>query len=234
MEFNAATMSIGQLALEHPGAIPVLDQLGVDYSCRGTESVANACERAGITIEELLESLQSSVPAPAPRDWQQESLAAIQGHIVATHHRFTRQALETVAMLAEKVAARHGANHPEVVRVRAVVDEMRSELVPHMVREEEVLFPHIADLELAAVSATTDAIGDPMLRLRAEHDTTAARLQELRTITSGYRLPEDACLSFRALYERLMELEEDLEAHLRLEHDLLFPRATALAEAMQR
>lgn len=230
MQINPATMSIGELAVEYPTALPVFDQLGVDYSCRGAESIADACERAGITVEELSDAILGAIETPPARDWNRESLAAIQGHIVTTHHRFTRQALETVSMLAEKVANRHGATHPEVLRVRELVDALRRELLPHMLREELDLFPRIADLEAAAAAGVRPAIDGPLLSLKAEHDTASGHLAELRALTREYELPPDACLSFRALYERLAELEDDLETHLRLEHDLLFPRASALEE----
>lgn len=230
MEINTATMSIGELAVEYPSAIHVFDQLGVDYSCRGAESVAEACERAGITVQELHDAILAAVAAPPTRDWNRESLAAIQGHIVTTHHRFTRQALGTVSMLAEKVATVHGAAHPEMLRVRDLVEALRNELEPHMLREELDLFPRIADLEAAVAAGVRVSIDGPMLTLKAEHETAATHLADLRAVTGGYQLPSDACLSFRALYERLIELEEDLQTHLRLEHDLLFPRASALEE----
>lgn len=234
MKSKEITMTIGQLALEMPNAISVLDRLDVDYSCRGSESVADACERAGITVDELWDAVNDPSSLPSPRDWKSEPLSAIQAHIVATHHRFTREALETVGMLAEKVAHRHGVNHPEVLRVLSIVDTLRAELIPHMAQEEKELFPLIVGLETAtAWNPDAAAVGNPLLRLRSDHETTFAQLTELRRITSGYQLPPDACLSFRALYERLIELDEDLHAHMQLEHDLLFPRASALAEAKE-
>jgi regulator of cell morphogenesis and NO signaling len=65
----------------------------------------------------------------------------------------------------------------------------------------------------------------------AEHETVGELLLQARRATSGYKLPEDACLSFRALYERLVELEEDLHRHIHLENNLLFPRAAELEES---
>jgi iron-sulfur cluster repair protein YtfE (RIC family) len=42
-----------------------------------------------------------------------------------------------------------------------------------------------------------------------------------------YSLPDDACPTFRALYEELERMEEDLHQHIHLENNILFPRAIA-------
>jgi regulator of cell morphogenesis and NO signaling len=61
-----------------------------------------------------------------------------------------------------------------------------------------------------------------------EHDSAGEALSELRSSTSDYRLPEDACNTFKALYFELAELEKDLHQHIHLENNILFPRAIAL------
>jgi regulator of cell morphogenesis and NO signaling len=48
---------------------------------------------------------------------------------------------------------------------------------------------------------------------------------QLRKATDGYTLLEDACPTFRSLYEELERMEEDLHQHIHLENNSLFPRA---------
>ena len=48
---------------------------------------------------------------------------------------------------------------------------------------------------------------------------------------SFFDLPEDACESFRALYEGLQEMERDLHQHIHLENNVLFPKARELRQA---
>jgi len=47
-------------------------------------------------------------------------------------------------------------------------------------------------------------------------------------VTGGYALPDDACPTFRALYEELERMESDLHQHIHLENNILFPRAIEL------
>lgn len=61
--------------------------------------------------------------------------------------------------------------------------------------------------------------------MNLEHEMVEGLLAELRCVTSGYNVPEDACVSYRAMLEALQNLEADLQEHIHLESDVLFPKA---------
>ena len=63
-----------------------------------------------------------------------------------------------------------------------------------------------------------------------EHDTVGDILAELRKVTAGYALPEDACMSYQTFFFGLEEFEKDLHQHIHLENNVLFPKAVALEE----
>lgn len=58
-------------------------------------------------------------------------------------------------------------------------------------------------------------------------------LKTLRRLTGGFRPPDDACGSFRALYAGLEILELDLHRHIHLENNVLFPRAMGLESRLR-
>ncbi len=62
-----------------------------------------------------------------------------------------------------------------------------------------------------------------MQQIRHEHELADQALNEMRELTSNYRLPEDACENFAALYEGLIALEANLCEHIDLENDFLWP-----------
>ena len=47
-------------------------------------------------------------------------------------------------------------------------------------------------------------------------------------LTRNYRIPDEACNTYRALFTALIELENDLHQHAHLENNILFPRAVNL------
>ncbi len=231
---NVEVKTIGELALEAPYAIAVMERWQIDYCCRGHRSVAEACRDAGVSPVELLAAIGDPRidPLQSP-DWRNRSLTELQGYILSTHHRYTRQAIETISLLSGKVANRHGANHSEVLTVRRLFAELSDELIPHLRKEEEILFPFVEELEASSAadprpSTCFGTIANPIRVMLMEHESAGEKLVQLRAATSGYRLPEDACLSFRALYEQLAALEGDLHQHIHLENNVLFPRALRL------
>jgi regulator of cell morphogenesis and NO signaling len=98
-----------------------------------------------------------------------------------------------------------------------------------MMKEEAILFPFIEALEAGGAPAPVfGTIQNPIRMMMMEHDAAADILVRLRSVTKNYALPGDACISFRALYERLQDLEHDLHRHIHLENNVLFPRAVEL------
>jgi len=228
---NTQTKSIGELALEVPHAIAVLERWRIDYCCHGQRSVAEACADAGVTPDELMREIGTTPVVDEARDWSGESLETLQRYIIDTHHVFTRQAMETVNVLSEKVANRHGNGHPEVLRVRELVVALCNDLEPHMMKEEVVLFPYVAAMERGEQAPNCfGTVRNPVRMMMLEHDVVGGLLRDLREATGDYALPDDACLSFRALYERLIELELDLHKHIHIENNVHFPRAVALED----
>lgn len=230
MNVNVETKTIGELALEMPYAIAIMEKWQIDYCCRGHQSVAEACRNAGVTPVELLTAIGDPRDAQT-QDWQSRTLAELQAYILSVHHTYTRQAIETISLLSEKVANRHGGNHAEVLAVRQLFAELSDELTPHMMKEEQVLFPYVEELESESgprPSACFGTIANPIRVMLMEHESAGEKLVQLRAATGGYALPQDACLSYRALYEQLGALERDLHQHIHLENNVLFPRALRL------
>ncbi len=47
-------------------------------------------------------------------------------------------------------------------------------------------------------------------------------------VGNDYKAPEDACISYRILYQALQGFEADMHQHIHLENNILFPRAVAM------
>jgi regulator of cell morphogenesis and NO signaling len=133
--------------------------------------------------------------------------------------------------LIQKVVSVHGARHPELDSVNKIFAELADDLIPHMLKEENVLFPYILRLEQARSSGAQCptppfvTVRNPLRMMQFEHDLAGRLLQELRRITWNYTPPPDACLSYKTLYEALDDFEQDLHQHIHLENNILFPRS---------
>ncbi len=141
--------------------------------------------------------------------------------------------------MMEKVLRVHGERHPELAEVSRIFGEIRSELRPHMRKEEDMLFPYIVRIEAAALAgaapgeAHMGSVAGPIVAMEAEHEEVGRGLAALRQRTDGYRPPTDACNTFRGLYHGFAELERDLHQHIHVENNILFPRAAKVEAGLR-
>src|SRR5262249_26864140 len=171
--------------------------------------------------------------------WQAESLTSLAAYIIDTHHFFTKQELIRLENLIDKVCSQHAENHPELPALRTVFGHLKQDLIPHMLKEEQLLFPFIAQMEAAiseqrAISPPFfTSVQNPVRIMMTEHDAAGELLNQMREITGNYAPPPDACISYRTLYQVLQEFEADLHQHIHLENNILFPRAVEMESAAE-
>jgi regulator of cell morphogenesis and NO signaling len=232
------TKTVRELALEVPNATRVFEKLKIDYCCGGGRNIAEACEAVGVPLDRLSSMLdEAGASQDASRDFAAGPLADLIRHLLDTHHVYTREESARIQALLEKVCGKHGENHPHLAGLRALFLQLDADLQPHLLKEEQILFPYILRLEAAAAGggaapfAPFGTVNNPVRMMMFEHDTAGDLLREIRAAASDFRAPEDACMSFRALYEALEAYERDLHQHIHLENNVLFPRAIALEAA---
>ena len=233
------TTTVRDLAAGVPGATRVFEKFGIDYCCDGHRTLADACQLANLPVEDLTRSLEESCRASQPgawRDWRQVSLTALTAYIIDTHHYFTRQELDRLEKLFDKVCSRHAEGHPELFEAQKTFYLLKQDLIPHMLKEEQVLFPHITRMEEAAGEGLAvprpffGTVRNPVRMMMTEHETAGDLLKQLRRITNGYTTPPDGCVSFQTLNQALAAFEADLHQHIHLENNILFPRAVEMEE----
>lgn len=227
--------SVREYAVETPGATRLFETLGIDYCCNGKLPLDEACRRAGLSPAEVMEQLEKPLARPVGEpDWSRAPLSALIEHIVATHHAFTRNEAQRIAKLLAKVRSVHGERHPELRTLESSFAKLERELTLHLFKEEQILFPYIAQLEAAEAGRSPlphgcfPTVAAPISMMEFEHDNAGNALRELREIGGGYVPPADACISYRTLYQAMAEFESDLHRHIHLENNILHPRALEL------
>ena len=145
-----------------------------------------------------------------------EDPAALTRHIEERYHARHRQQLPALAAMAERVEDVHFGDEAVPEGLSALLRRMIGALEVHMKKEELILFPAIRRGGGPGVAA-------PIAVMRADHDDHDREIAEIRRLTRDLTLPEGACRTWAALYSGLGEFLTDLDAHIRLENEVLFP-----------
>lgn len=163
-------------------------------------------------------------------DWRLDSLI---DYIIDTHHKYAKTSAVIIHDLAQKVANRHNEKHPELMKLTTALFLFLHDLLNHMKKEEQILFPNIKQLikkktqSEKGMYSTFGLIKESVRRMQKAHQTIGKDLKLFHELTNDYVLPEDACGSYKYLFEKLKEFEDDLLLHFHLENNILFPRALA-------
>ena len=126
---------------------------------------------------------------------------------------------------------------PELYKVAEVFARIAHDLSMHMMKEEKILFPYIKEM-VAARNANEGLpashfgqVSNPINMMEMEHEGAGEDLVEIRQLTNEYQLPPDACTSYRILFQKLEEFENDLFQHVHLENNILFPKSLELEKS---
>jgi len=235
MTFSTET-KVNKIALSNPQARHILEDAGIDYCCGGGKSLEEACLRANVPADEILRQLRLNAErvGPGEAQWTSAPLAELTKHIRERHHQYVRDAIPRLRALLAKIREKHGSNHRELGEIEKLFADVGREMLMHMQKEEQILFPFIDSLERAANGGQPvetpffQTVKNPIYSMMKEHDSAGELMRQIRFSTNGYKAPADACTSYQAAYQGLDEFEKDLHLHVHLENNILFPRAVEL------
>lgn len=235
-----STQSVREIVSSQPSAAAVLQRFDIDLCSRAGESLLKACSELQLSVDQVLEKLSDAAAnesGAAPADLASYALTRLIQHIVRTHHQYVRRELPRLAQMAHKLADKHGERAPELVRIEILLEDLHAEMFAHLEKEEQILFPFIAQMgdgSGSAALACFRTVSQPISMMVQEHESAQALVAEMRQLTSDFRAPEWACTTHLALYSGLKGFESDLRQHVHIENDLLFPRAIEMESVLNQ
>jgi len=216
-----ADRTVGQLAVEHPLATRVFARHRIDFCCGGGKPLSEACAARNLDTEVILAEIEKELTRNdvTTQRWDEAPLKDLIEFILFNYHRPLDEELPRIEAMASKVFNVHHEKAEEMLAdILATFRGLKAELEQHMAKEEQILFPMIAQGQGAMA-------GGPISVMEHEHESAGAALAHMRKITNDYEVPEGACNTWRALWHGLAALEESLHQHIHLENNILFPRA---------
>jgi regulator of cell morphogenesis and NO signaling len=225
--FSTNTL-VKDIVNELPKTSDIFKKFRIDFCCGGNIPLSQAIEEHGLNKDTLMNELKevfekySSIETDLDV-WTKSDSVTIIDHVISHYHRTSEEELSLLSPYVTKVSRVHGDSHPELLRVYELFYEFKKELMEHMAKEEEVVFPLIKQLADGTVENREEAI-NMIVELEKEHDHAGEILRQVRAVTSDYTLPVDACGTYTLVYKRLEELEGLTFMHVHLENNILFPR----------
>jgi len=224
--------TVGEIAVKDLRKAEIFKKYGIDFCCGGKKTIAEVCAEKNLDATKVQTELrqietENKASNVSYNDWSIDFLA---DYIVNTHHTYVRKYLPELRTYALKVAQVHGTQHPELIEIRNLVEEIGEELTQHLEQEENVLFTYVKKIVAARNSSMPLVKQEKDLaglinEMEQEHDHVGRALDKIRDLSKDYAIPSDACASYKLLYKMIQEFEDDLHLHIHLENNILFPKA---------
>ena len=228
--------TIAEIVSDDISTASVFKKYHLDFCCGGGKTIAKACEKTNINMEDILYDLQNaninnSNPNLNFKDWKPDFLM---DYIVNVHHTFITENVDIINEFAQKVATVHGTHNPENIEIASLFAQLSEELIAHLKKEEDILFPAIKQM---INSSNNDfdfgMIESPVKMLEEEHDQAGDIIKKIQQLSNYFSTPDYACNTYKALYHKLEEFTNDLFQHIHLENNILFPKVRKMENELK-
>ena len=234
---STSTPSIREIVTRHPSAATILNRFDIDLCLQADLSLEGACHELQLSVDQVLEQLadaESRERSGIELDPATLSPARLIQLIVRVHHQRVRQELPRLAEMASTVAAKRADRAPELARVAELIEVLRNDMYAHIQKEEQILFPFIAQMDRESIVAYPLAhacfrsVTHPIVIMEREHESATRILANLDHLTDHFQPPSWACATHITLFSGLREFATSFTEYVHLENDVLFPRAIQL------
>lgn len=230
-QINYSQLLLGKIVADDFRAASVFSEAGIDFCCGGQMTLKQACDEKKVDMAHITNQLHAlkQTALSASQNFNEWDLGFLADYIVNTHHKYVMKTLPELVFYTQKIANVHGLNHPELIEVAALFDKINSELLQHLKKEEEVLFPSIKEVLKNNSQTAKQTIRTEISRMNGEHEFAGGAMDTINVLTQNYVVPDDACNTYRVSLNLLHQFEDDLHIHVHLENNILFPKALLLS-----
>jgi regulator of cell morphogenesis and NO signaling len=142
------------------------------------------------------------------------------------HHRYVRESIPEIMGLLERICEKHGADQPLLRKLQQTFGLLAKELLAHLPKEEEILFPMILHFTREGTTPNDiyPRVEAPVAVMEHEHESAGDLIKLIRSLTDNYTTPDYACPTYQYTFRMLREFDEDLMQHIHLENNIVFAR----------
>lgn len=228
-------MTLAEITSEDYRSAVVFKKYKMDFCCGGKKTLEDACKERKVNVDDIIQELKTNSSTLRPEenygDWRIDFLA---DYIVNTQHSYVRKTMPEIQQFLLKTVSKHSENHPELLQIQELVIQVSQELLSHMQKEEQILFPYIKNLRdcedknKVLTPPMFGSIKNPIEMMEQEHEEAGTIFETIRELSNDLVPPTDACKTYQITYKLLNEFEENLHFHVHLENNILFPKAINL------
>jgi len=215
---------------------------GIDYCCNGKCTLRDICETKGINVDNVKQELNEAMSSMNPSnslEFNEWPIDFLIDYIEYVHHHYLRENLSRIEQLLARFVNAQKSRYSSVTELMDYFIGLKTDLLPHLEKEEKVIFPYIKQVAHAYQSKESYAslfirtLRKPLENVMHHEDEKLAQyIHRFRKLTNNYTWPINASIAQRVCFSKLKELDSDLTQHMHLENNILFPKAIKMEQEL--
>jgi regulator of cell morphogenesis and NO signaling len=224
----ANNKTVAEIVSENVGADTIFGKYNIDFCCGGGLTLEAACKNGNVNIEHLkaeILSVKNIISSKAPN--KNRTLSSLIKEVKSNYQTYLISEIETVLPLAKKVADVHGSSHKEVIEINTLFRSIGFVLDELISNTNNTLYPQIKMIESGTLTSNEqiEKFKCAVSSVEIAHKLIGDSFKEIAKLSNSYTIPEDACNSFKFLYQKLSEIEHQLHSYFHFEKHELIPIA---------
>jgi len=217
---------VADVVTDYPKSADIFRNVGIDFCCGGQERIASAVNhKPNIDLNSLLNSLNHIDNTEGnstinPKFLNVESLIQ---YIQSAYHETLKEEFKNLTPYMTKLAKVHGPSHPYLLKLQDLYREFRDSMLDHIRKEDEEDFPKLIQYSQGQDVQNIKIILEDLIN---DHEDTGQLLKVMNQLTSDYQAPEEACGTWKLVYQRLQNIERQTHQHVHLENHVLFKKVS--------
>ncbi|ARJ50580.1 iron-sulfur cluster repair di-iron protein ScdA [Staphylococcus lutrae] len=219
--------TVANTVTHYPKTADIFRKYGIDFCCGGDQSIESAVHaNPQLSLDTLMHELeQASVQPGEGIQPQYLSVPSLIQYIQSRYHETLKLEFQQLTPYMTKLARVHGPQHPHLVELQSVYQQFKTAMLTHTDEEDHEAFPKLKAIAEGQPVPQAETV---IASLIDDHDNAGQLLKKMRELTHQFQPPADACGTWRLVYQRLANLEQETHAHVHLENHILFPKITSL------
>jgi len=222
MNHLSGNETLRELVIRYPYTIDLLNRYRLDYTFKGSETLAEAIRGIAGDYDKISDDLNMAIDEfiiskPDVIYWENEPIGKIIDHIESKHHRFVKEIIDEITILLETIIL-----PTEIRDLGGFFLSLKEKILNHLKQEERELFPLLREYSENRTSELRQKCLTIMERPRSEHDEAKTVLEQINKMTNDLSLPDNSSPALCDLYKKLDALEKDTFIHIHMENSILF------------
>lgn len=226
-------MPLDQFLSARPELRRLFENLGINLRRDECQSLAEACRQHDLDLPTVARLITALPGTNSPRQvvtLELMTLSELCDHLEHAQRVSIQDELMCLDRLTHAAVEELGAEHPQLLGIRAAFVAFREKFAAHLRVETEELFPLIRQLttgekrQLPARSALKSCL----TRMESEHNQADEALAELRALASDESVCRLAPVFMRTVSDAIARLNHAAHEQIYKENQVLFPRALAI------